>query len=195
MEAPEFKRCCFCLPLRRGLIAWGYVKVGLAILMLIYTSLMLHFWAYYGLRFFSADLVIYIFISACSIIDILFNIVFIVAGHKKSIKLLKVSYVYNMVWLGLLTLGTCLILYSDIDFIHKIWPYVENHMYIMLEVLTGSGLAISLIFIQIYVILLIRSELRKLQNQTIEMQFTNHVEEPLCTLHKESDTNHCTDKK
>ncbi|XP_063385538.1 uncharacterized protein LOC134671609 [Cydia fagiglandana] len=189
MEAPEFKRCCFCLPLRRGLIAWGYAKVGLDMLMLAYTSLMFYFLVLFSLRFVSTDLVIYIFISACSLIDILFNIVFIVAGHKKSIKLLKVSYVYNMVWLGLLALGTCFILYSDIDFIQKIWSYIEDHRYIILEVLAGSGLGISLICTY--------GEIGKLEDQTLEMQFTNHAasEEPLCTLQDVSDRNQCTDKK
>ncbi|XP_063365150.1 uncharacterized protein LOC134653688 [Cydia amplana] len=197
MEAPEFKRCCFCIPMRRGLIAWGYVKVGLNVLMLTFVALMFYFFALHGSTFFTADVVIFTFISACLLIDISFNIVFIVAGHKKSVKLLKLSYVYHMVWLGLLTLGTCFMLYVDIDFIQRMWPYIQDSKFIFLEFLSGSGIGISLVFVQIYVILLIRSEMRKLQNQTLEMQFTNHVAagEPRCTLHNESDTNHCTGKK
>ncbi|XP_061717826.1 uncharacterized protein LOC133525550 isoform X1 [Cydia pomonella] len=192
MEAPEFKRCCFCLPLRRGLIAWGYVKVGLNSLMLTYVALMFYFIALHGSGAFNADIVIFIFISACLLIDISFSIVFIVAGHKKSIKLLKLSYVYHMVWLGVLALGTCFMLYVDIDFILRLWSYIQDRKYLILEFLTGSGLGISLIFLQIYVILLIRSEIKKIQNQSLEMQFTNHVssEEPQCTLH-----NQCTEKK
>ncbi|XP_063538700.1 uncharacterized protein LOC134747952 [Cydia strobilella] len=169
-------------------------------LMLSYAALMFYLLAVHGPGLFSSDIVIYTITGACLFIDISFNIVFIVAGHKKSVKLLKLSYVYHMVWVGLLTLGTCLMLYADIDFIQRIWPYMKDSKYIILE-LSGSGLGISLIFVQIYVILLTRSEIRKLQIQTLEMQFTNHVAagEPLCTLHNESaqtrKTNHCTDKK
>ncbi|XP_047997739.1 uncharacterized protein LOC125235277 [Leguminivora glycinivorella] len=192
-EAPEFKRCCFCIPLRRGLIAWGYVKLILDLLVLAYLSLMFFWLAHYGLRFVSVYMLTYIFIAVCSFLDTAFSIVFIVAGHKKSIKLLKVSYVYNIVWLGFLVLGNSFTLYTDLKFLYKMWSYMKDHKYIVLEILASSALATSTVFIQIYVILLIRSEISKLQNQTLEMQFTNHVAaEPLCTLRNESD---CTEKK
>ncbi|XP_047998187.1 uncharacterized protein LOC125235633 [Leguminivora glycinivorella] len=192
MEAPEFKRCCFCLPLRRGLIAWGYVKVTLNMFMLAFAGLMFYILASYNSSSYNSDVAIFSIICICLPIDIAFTIVLIVAGHKKSIKLLKISYEYNTVWLGMLTLVTCFMLYLDIGFVQRLWPYIEDRKYLILEFFTGSAFGICFIFVQIYVILLIRSELKKLQNQTLEMQFTNHVSsgEPLCTLH-----NQCTDKK
>lgn len=27
VELPELKRCCCCIPLRYGLIGWGYIKL------------------------------------------------------------------------------------------------------------------------------------------------------------------------
>ncbi|XP_061718487.1 uncharacterized protein LOC133526029 [Cydia pomonella] len=197
-EAPEFKRCCFCLPLRRGLIAWGYTKLILNILAIMYVGFITYIYAVRSWRPSEArTIVILAFMYICLLLDIAFDIIFIFAGHKRNEKLLKISYIYNIVWLGLLTLGNCFQVYLTFSISYRMWFYIDiqYRKYIILDVLTSSGIALSLISVQIYLILLIRSEIIKLRQQTLGMQYTNYTAsgEPQCTLHNTSD--HYTDKK
>ncbi|XP_063538322.1 uncharacterized protein LOC134747646 [Cydia strobilella] len=189
-ESPELKRCCFCLPLRRGLIGWGYTKLVLNILSMIYFGFVINYYAFNPWRHLEAKtIVILSFIEICLLLDMAFDIIFIVAGHKKNVTLLRISYIYNMVWLGLLTLGNCFQLYMNLSIAYRLWSYIEYRKYITFDLLTNSGLAFSLIFVQIYLILLIRSEMIKLRHQTLGMQYTNYAAsgEPQCTLHSTSD--------
>ncbi|XP_063365149.1 uncharacterized protein LOC134653687 [Cydia amplana] len=193
-EAPELKRCCFCLPLRRGLIVWGYTKVVLDILAIIYSGFIMYIYATRSWRPMEVrDFVIVSIIDICILLDMAFGIILIVAGHKKNVNLLKISYIYNMVWLGLLTLGNCFQLYINISIAYIQWTVINHNKYVVFDMLMSSGFAFSLIFVQIYLILLIRSEMIKLRQQTLEMQYTNHTTsgEPQCTLH--NTTAQCTD--
>ncbi|XP_047997736.1 uncharacterized protein LOC125235275 [Leguminivora glycinivorella] len=193
-EAPEFKRCCFCLPLRKGLIAWGYFKLLLNVLALIYVGVIASIYTRRTWRPVEArDIVILSFMAICLLVDMSFDIVFIAAGHKKDVKLLQISYIYNIVWLVLLTLGNCFQLYMNVSMSYRMWKYSEYRKYIVFDLLLCAGFAFGLIFTQIYLVLLIRSEIKKLRHQTLGMQFTNHAAtgEPQCTLHNTE----CTDGK
>ncbi|XP_063625200.1 uncharacterized protein LOC134796936 [Cydia splendana] len=204
-EAPELKRCCFCLPLRRGLIGWGYTKLILNILAIVYSGFIMYIYATRSWRPMEVrDFVIVAFIDFFILLDIAFGIIFIVAGHKKNVKLLQISYIYNMAWLVLVTLANCFQLCINLSIAYRMWSYMDSRKYIIFNLLTSSGLAFSLIFAQIYLILLIRSEMIKLRQQTLGMQYSNVASgEPQCTLHSTSDQhtdgenfvqNCCTDK-
>ncbi|XP_063385539.1 uncharacterized protein LOC134671610 [Cydia fagiglandana] len=205
-EAPELKRCCFCLPLRRGLIGWGYTKMVLDILSMMYIGFAICYYTSDPRRHLETKtIVILTFIVICLLLDMAFGIIFIVAAHKKNVKLLQISYIYNMAWLVLVTLANCFQLCINLSIAYRMWSYMDSRKYIILNLLTSSGIAFSLIFVQIYLILLIRSEMLKLRQQTLGMQYTNaDPGEPECTLHNTSDQhmdgekfvqNCCTDKK
>ncbi|XP_063625342.1 uncharacterized protein LOC134797052 [Cydia splendana] len=192
-EAPQFKRCCFCVPLRRGLIGWGYCKLVLNVLTFAYIILicsLIRRHSFFSFR----DFAIIIVIFAIVITDTCFNIVFVVAGHRKSVKLLRVSYIYNMVSLGLVILAHCFKIYTNIYYIYYMTQYMGFHMFFIVDLMVSAALAFGVIFVQVYMILLIRSEMIKLQNQALEIQFSNNLAgEPQCTLHNASEQ--CTEKK
>ncbi|XP_061717821.1 uncharacterized protein LOC133525547 [Cydia pomonella] len=192
-EAPQFKRCCFCVPLRRGLIGWGYCKLVLNVLTFAYIILICSLIARLSvLRF--KDFAIITVIFATVITDTCFNIVLVVAGHRKSVKLLRVSYIYNLVSLGLVVLAHCFKIYTNLYYIYKMTQYIGFHMFFIVDLMVSAALAFGVIFVQVYMILLIRSETIKLQNQSLEIQFSNHLAgEPQCTLHNASEQ--CTEKK
>ncbi|XP_063384968.1 uncharacterized protein LOC134671128 [Cydia fagiglandana] len=192
-EAPQFKRCCFCVPLRRGLIGWGYCKLVLNVLTFAYVILICSLIRRHS--FFSfKDIAIFIVIFAIVITDTCFNIVFVVAGHRKSVKLLRVSYIYNMVSLGLVILAHCFKICTNLYYIYYLSQYMGFYTFFLVDLMVSAALAFGVIFVQVYVILLIRSEMVKLQNQSLEIQFSNHlVGEPQCTLHNTSEQ--CTEKK
>ncbi|KAI8431982.1 hypothetical protein MSG28_004511 [Choristoneura fumiferana] len=123
-ELPVFKRCCFCLPLRRGLVGWGYLRL-------------------------------------------------------KSYKLLRISYIYCIVWLALILIIGGLIAYSSINWIQR-----EEHinLYKVKYIALDSAITFSIIFLQVYLILLTRSEEIKLRKENLGVQFVNNAAEaePQC---------------
>ncbi|XP_063385540.1 uncharacterized protein LOC134671611 [Cydia fagiglandana] len=179
-EAPEFKRCCFCIPLRRGLITWGYLKLVLDSLSL---SLMI-----YLLEGIAASIsivhVILIMETVVLVIDMVFNILLIVGGHLKAVKLLKAAYIFSMVWLGLLVPGFCWQTYIEIRRALFLISYGMEYADVVVVALPGLSISFVQICLQMYLILLIRSEVDKLQEQTLEMQFSNPASaEAQCTMH------------
>ncbi|XP_047997781.1 uncharacterized protein LOC125235305 [Leguminivora glycinivorella] len=193
-ETPEFKRCCFCIPLRRGLIGWGYCKLVCNILTFAYIILLCSLIRRHS-ELQIKHIAVIIVLFAIVITDTGFNILFVVAGHRKSVKLLRVSHIYNMVSLALVILAHCFKIYTNIYYIYRITQYVGFHMFFIVDLMVSAALAFVVIFVQVYLILLIRSEMIKLRNQSLEIQYSNHLAgEPQCILHK-ADADHCTDDK
>ncbi|XP_061718488.1 uncharacterized protein LOC133526030 [Cydia pomonella] len=175
-EAPGFKRCCFCIPLRRGLISWGYLKLALD---LVAISLVI-----YILTAISVLHVILIIEIVALVIDMVFNILLIVGGHLKAVKLLKASYIFSLVWLGMLVLGFFWQTYAEIRLALVLMSYGMEYGDVVVIALPGLSISFVQICLQIYLILLIRSEVIKLQDQSLEMQFSNPASaEAECTMH------------
>ncbi|KAI8431981.1 hypothetical protein MSG28_004510 [Choristoneura fumiferana] len=87
-EAPVFKRCCFCIPLRRGLIGWGYAKLLLNILTICYIIfIMLLVFFFLPIKYIS----IYIAVVVSIMIDVAFTGLLIIACHKVYVILLTRS--------------------------------------------------------------------------------------------------------
>ncbi|XP_063365151.1 uncharacterized protein LOC134653689 [Cydia amplana] len=192
-EAPQFTRCCFCVPLRRGLIGWGYCKLVLNVLMFAYIILICSLIGSFSVFRFK-DIAFIVVIIAVVITDTCFNIVLVVAGHRKSVRLLRVSYIYNLVSLGLVTLAHCFKIYTNLYYIYWATQFMGFQTFLLVDLMVSVALAFSVIFVQVYMILLLRSEMIKLQNQSLEIQFSNHLAgEPQCTLHNASEQ--CTEKK
>ncbi|XP_032518449.2 uncharacterized protein LOC116770919 [Danaus plexippus] len=167
VEIPECKRCCCCLPLRHGILIFGYLNllfslfvVALEIALNIkymytpYTMAM-----YKGVSFYSQvwfALVLYI-------AEIVFNIVLLVGAHTKKTKLLRVFYYYGITT-TLASLVTFIVVRQDNMMHHWAYYIVEGSFVI-------CGLSI-----QAYLLLLVRSELLKLRHSS-RLCYVNHAAE------------------
>ncbi|XP_073945969.1 uncharacterized protein isoform X2 [Choristoneura fumiferana] len=178
-ELPVFKRCCFCLPLRRGLVGWGYLRLALDVLAIIrFVFICIEIYSIYiGPVIFEKIMCTATTIYYC--IDALFAVFLIVGGHKKSYKLLRISYIYCIVWLALILIIGGLIAYSSINWIQR-----EEHinLYKVKYIALDSAITFSIIFLQVYLILLTRSEEIKLRKENLGVQFVNNAAEaePQC---------------
>ncbi|CAB3227841.1 unnamed protein product [Arctia plantaginis] len=179
-EVPVFKRCCFCLPLRRSLIAWGYFKLFLAAILLLYClvglyqtiNVFLHI-KYWILMH---EIITLTVVIAVVLVDIIVHILFIVGAHKKEVKFLRVYYYYSLTLLGLLLL---LYLYWIVLMIRD-----RIYRYINFFIISAWAVMFLNLLIQAYVILLVRSEIVKLNNIG-SFRFVNNAAEAECKLYIE----------
>ncbi|XP_041981467.1 uncharacterized protein LOC121734900 [Aricia agestis] len=97
-EIPKFARCCFCLPLRQGILTFGYLNI-------LIDSLMVAIYSYsinrvYGTSLLYHGAVSYMFEDEFSIamyvIEILFTIVLLYGAHMKHLIYLKTFYYYAL---------------------------------------------------------------------------------------------------
>ncbi|CAH0686427.1 unnamed protein product [Spodoptera exigua] len=178
-EVPTCRRCCFCVPLRYGLIAWGYIRLVISLLFLVGLTI-----GFVGVltaedKYREMGTIIILGILLLSTLtDFVLNFLFILGGHKKDVKLLRSYYVYSIV-LCVLTvlLGTTstihtLMLFriSSVDFSFFFWV-----------ILADTGSFFAQVLIQIYFLLLVRSEIIKLRSNC-EFRFVNLAAEGECTL-------------
>ncbi|XP_073945967.1 uncharacterized protein [Choristoneura fumiferana] len=193
-EAPVFKRCCFCIPLRRGLIGWGYAKLLLNILTICYIIfIMLLVFFFLPIKYIS----IYIAVVVSIMIDVAFTGLLIIACHKKNFKLLRISYIYSIVWLTLYMMFGAYGLTSGAIRMVSMWNYYKSHKFLIIDLVATSAFVFASMFLQVYVILLTRSEAIKLHNQSLEMQFVNNAAEAeaRCVPAEQRKTEPYTDEK
>ncbi|KAJ2951544.1 hypothetical protein O0L34_g13693 [Tuta absoluta] len=155
-EIPECKRCCFCVPLRYGLLAWSYLILIPLGLLLVLQFMYYTYDLAYGWKTVVEDTCLIIL----NLVNIVFTILLIVAAHKKSSKLLKV---YNKWALGT-AIANLVALVSDFTcdlFIYGALVFWFWLMFLMV-------LLMGLIFIgmQMYIIALVRSEIIKLESNS-----------------------------
>ncbi|XP_053608411.1 uncharacterized protein LOC128674100 [Plodia interpunctella] len=174
-DLPQFTRCCFCAPLRIGLLAWGYIKLAISILIwLLICDGIMHLID----RGFVIPVGTILFIIA-EIIDNIFTVILVVAAHKKHEKLFKVSYIYSIVFL---------VLFGVICGLHLVYMFMSMmsypHPYVVDIFMTSFASSIASIMVQGYITLLIRSEMLKLRDRS-NIQFSNLAEEAQCNAYVE----------
>ncbi|KAJ8719416.1 hypothetical protein PYW08_011591 [Mythimna loreyi] len=186
MTIPQCKRCCCCLPLRPGLLAWGYFKIIVDVLVipfLVYfllTSILIslsglgHSKHLIWIILFAA---IYFIIFFMFITDLVVSIMFVIAAHKKNVKLIRAFYIYSVV---LFILSALLILVGVIITILKGLP---NSVVISSVTFVGWFL---ILVVQGYFILLLRSEVIKLDAGS-RFKFVNRTEAQCMMIRKEND--------
>ncbi|XP_026741705.1 uncharacterized protein LOC113503804 [Trichoplusia ni] len=152
-EVPLCKKCCVCIPLRYGLLTWVYIK--LIITIFIFLTLVLSLYEMngfcYGCTLF---LIFFVIILIFVLTDIILDIVFIVGGHLKNVRLLTLFYRYSFV------LAVVTIMLGVLSLLVFLLPVKVPGL------LFSINLAIYSIAlcIQIYFILLLRSEIIKLRS-------------------------------
>ncbi|XP_049875222.1 uncharacterized protein LOC126373212 [Pectinophora gossypiella] len=149
-EVPDFGRCCFCLPLRRGVLLFGYINV-------LFSAFMVGVYAYcvngcesnnFQLiyRGVTTDSVAGVCIAVyCA--EIIVNCLLVYGAHEKIIICLKIFYYYSI------STTLAAVVLEVVEFANA------AHLGRVLEmgILTFTGLCI-----QLYLICLVRSLLNKL---------------------------------
>lgn len=181
VEIPECRRCCCCIPLRYGLIVWGYLKLALVSLALVGASIAMIVTGQ-SHKSEAQTMVIISLLIVIFVIDIASSVMFVVGCHKKSVKLMKIFYYYSMFPLALTILLTVYAVIINLKFLYE---YITSIFFIYI-IMDASAMFIY-IAIQVYVILLVRSEIIKLKNGC-QFRFVNNINEAECTLNMEQQT-------
>ncbi|XP_022826724.1 uncharacterized protein LOC111356553 [Spodoptera litura] len=180
-EVPAFKRCCFCVPLRYGLLTWAYIKlVSLAFLAIFFTMHLYYVIRRYTMTSYSRDLhniAVIGVLLAILLIEFCFTLSFIVGGHMKNVKLMRVFYIYNIV-MWVLTLVLIMILV--VLLLRKMDPSDVFSYYSWKFLVTTANFFFTLL-VQVYFMLLLRSEILKLEGK-YGFSFVNNAAEGECTI-------------
>ncbi|KAJ8720039.1 hypothetical protein PYW07_012082 [Mythimna separata] len=184
-EIPVFRRCCFCLPLRYGLLAWGYFKMIADVLLF---SLMLYIFvdalfmiSLYGsngrMKHIYTELVISVIAVILFFTDFIVTIVFIIGGHKKNVRLIQVFYFLSMgMWVATFLLASFTVIKTIENMVS------HNTVYFMLgQTVMASCFYFVVLAVQTYFLLLLRSEIIKLRSIG-EFRFVNNAAEAECTM-------------
>ncbi|XP_047533870.1 uncharacterized protein LOC125068652 [Vanessa atalanta] len=172
-EIPEFARCCFCFPLRLGLLVWTYVKLIFILLLLVdliflVVTHLTHFYYDFGVNFIVISSILF---SIFLCVDFAFHIILIVSAHTKEYRKMKWFYKEAMVALCLYIFGLfCFTVYVVYDFNFSL-KYITFIVYILLFI---WSIFFWVTISQAYLIMLVRSEALKLERST-NFEFTNRA--------------------
>ncbi|XP_013136199.1 PREDICTED: uncharacterized protein LOC106101501 [Papilio polytes] len=165
VEIPDCKRCCCFVPLRYGIIVLGYLNLIFALLVVsletwlaVGDSSKLTMSMYRGLSFYT-QMWLPVFLYT---LEIVFNIILLIGAHLKKKSLLRIYYYYGITT----TLASFFTLFVVKH--RQIHHDFENTIIDLSFVFCGFAL-------QIYLLLLIRTELKKLRSA--QLSFINHVSE------------------
>ncbi|KAJ8720032.1 hypothetical protein PYW07_012075 [Mythimna separata] len=182
---PQFSRCCFCLPLRPGLLAWGYFKIiaDLLITPVAFKELLycLYLSEEASIQYlYTGQIVIWIrLLAAVSfliflmfVVDFAASIMFVIAGHKKNVGLIRGYYIYSI---AVLIVSTLLFVLGVILTIVNGLPNSAAMSAIMF---VGS---LIILLLQAYFVLLLRSQVIKL-TASRQFKFVNNTTEAQCMM-------------
>ncbi|XP_069359818.1 uncharacterized protein [Maniola hyperantus] len=138
-EIPEFGRCCFCLPLRRGILIFGYLNILFAGFMVGVFSYAVHH--NYGLTVVfhgvSGDMDNWVcLVLYCA--DIIFSAILLYGAHRQIIILLRVFYYYALCTLAVVIIMEIIVasqrpFYWELElfpvFFAGLWVHVYTHVW------------------------------------------------------------------
>ncbi|CAH0726739.1 unnamed protein product, partial [Brenthis ino] len=169
-ELPMITRCCFCLPLRLGLLVWAYIKtISCTLLFSLLLYLLIDQCSRYSHISISHMFMFQIPVLSLLITDITFHIIFIISAHKKEHRKMRLFYRYSIFSLIIYILG----------FIISTTLMITDSYFMFAFIFGLFQLAIFMwiIVIQMYVLILVRSEVVKLK-RNMNFEFVNHAAEP-----------------
>ncbi|XP_068628798.1 lysosomal-associated transmembrane protein 4A-like [Battus philenor] len=147
-EIPKLLRCCFCLPLRKGVLIFGYINIIFSILMLSLYSYSVHHemgftMVYHGSTASLEDAVC----VGIYCIEIIMNIILVYGAHMRNVLYLKMFYYY--------AIATVLMTFI----IQVLGLTTSQHIGIVIEMVS---LYVTGLCLHLYLILVVRSLLAKL---------------------------------
>ncbi|XP_075976954.1 uncharacterized protein LOC142977118 [Anticarsia gemmatalis] len=171
VEIPTFRRCCCCLPLRRGILAFGYINLLLtiafcALQLLVWIIIHNHGSGHAIAMYRGVEIEAHIFfVIALHVLDIVFNLVLIIGAHKQSSKLMRAYYYYQLTTM-IASFLVLLVTYGDISRVGG-WAIASTELCV----------AFLGFVIQTYLLLLVRSELNKVKYQEGRTSYVNQMAE------------------
>ncbi|XP_075977365.1 uncharacterized protein LOC142977372 [Anticarsia gemmatalis] len=181
VDLPLLKRCCFCLPLRCGLIVWGYLKLIISGLQLTatYFSWLHIIELMQSYRNFSTGEIVMLCLLTLSIlilvIDLILNTLFVIGCHQKDTNLMRGFYYYGYFMLGMIVVGEL------VYFGFTIYMLCNISSMFWISIIWGNSVFAVGMVIQFYVQLLVRSEIVILNNG-YKFSFVNNAAMAECTL-------------
>ncbi|CAH0726477.1 unnamed protein product, partial [Brenthis ino] len=144
VKVPDVNRCCFCLPLRPGIILFAYLNIIFSVVsvtcMIITTEMQRPV-----VREASVEVMICTVLFSIFGMGIILNFLLLVAGYQKDITMLRLYNYYAVATTLAASVPTCFLM--------------SKKMFV--EVI----IALFIIAMQCYVIVLVRSEVVKLENK------------------------------
>ncbi|CAG4961565.1 unnamed protein product [Colias eurytheme] len=155
-------KCCFCVPLRKGLLAFSYLKIVAIISNCIYW--MLSDISPSNIDDYTAqiNLVLYIIGLVSQVVEIIFTTLLIVGIHKQRITIVRISYVYNVLMLGVEILIA--VVYIPLQS-YRLYVYDQENVWFLLIAL--MSLALLFILLQLYTVVLVRSQVCSMRKQCV----------------------------
>ncbi|XP_049875215.1 uncharacterized protein LOC126373205 [Pectinophora gossypiella] len=181
-EVPEFQRCCFCLPVRYGLLIWGYLVLIPNSLLVLGDFFECLYLTRYAFNFHWLIIVRFTVTFAIKILNFIFTFLLIVAAHKKNSRLLKIYYCCELYAVA----AMFVIVISDMVFdLIDMWEYGYIWKYILWLTLVG----ILYVGLQLYILAITRSEILKLDSHQ-QFRFTNIAAEAECQYYAKQEDMH-----
>ncbi|XP_073945758.1 uncharacterized protein [Choristoneura fumiferana] len=166
LEIPKFTRCCYCLPLRHGIITLGYLYLAYSIYIVcvnLYFEFDKELSSYdFGFLRGASFIVERWLVFLLYAVEIAFIIVLIIGAHLKKEKLLVAYYYYGIT--------TTLAAFATFFFLTVKYAQTTHSTLFALDL----SIMFSAIVSQVYLLLLIRSELRKPREA---LRYVNHLAE------------------
>lgn len=177
-DLPVLKKCCFCVPLRYGLLTWGYIKLATAILVLKLFIIIVIVLS--GFIVTSRDVPLIIIIILIALIlatEIVLHVIFIVGAHKKNVKLLRAYYYYAVfMWIVMLIMA----LVGTAFFIFIVVYSQGSRSDDILISMNVLGFFLTIV-VQTFLLLSLRSEIIKLRSNC-PYRFVKNENEPEGTI-------------
>ncbi|KAM3958783.1 uncharacterized protein ACR2FA_007189 [Aphomia sociella] len=143
VEIPILTRCCFCFPMRKGLIAFAYINLLLTLVATTFLSLCISAIRNQRITDVNNEYPRLIIATTAQIVEISMTVMFIVALHRKHVLLMRVFLYFE-------------IIYSVIGLVYSLVCLSEetaNELFLMLFEFT----------LQIYLAILIYSSIVKME--------------------------------
>ncbi|XP_063538701.1 uncharacterized protein LOC134747953 [Cydia strobilella] len=156
MCLPVLTKCCCCMPLRKGLIAWGYFRM---IITAAYLLIIVH---EVGTQFSAKGLAIVLALLSFLVTNMVFTITFIIGAHKKNYKLLRLYYSFSIFALVVMMMGYFIFITLQVALtLQDEEKYILGFPLIAVNITTVTS-----IFLDLYFLILIKIEILKQRNQT-----------------------------
>ncbi|KAJ8719405.1 hypothetical protein PYW08_011580 [Mythimna loreyi] len=179
----KIKKCCFFIPLRYGLIVWGYVTLCINFIFLLAKIDNLDEMLKkdkpkdHSILYESFQLVM-------MLTDLGLVILFVVAAHMKHVKLLKISFIGNLTSVILYTLW-CVYMFVKVSLMLQFLSMIssdkeETNSLIWLIVKAAVRSTIE-ILLKLYIMYLLRIEIKKLEASGV-FNFVNKAAEATCKM-------------
>ncbi|XP_012548375.2 uncharacterized protein LOC101742355 [Bombyx mori] len=149
VKVPDVKKCCFCIPLRRGILLFGIVNIIISIVAVSFLVITTELHRSTALNDNTMEVTTSTVLFSIFGMSMILNILLLVAGYQKDISMLRLYNYYGVVTIFAALIPTFMLLSRKMVF----------------KVL-AAFIAIAM---QIYVIILVRSEIVKLEKAQIKI--------------------------